>query len=179
MHLMHENTAKRTYIKCRIWHLAGRKKQKGGFLHILGSLAKSLLVSAAGPVGGEISKGLRSKILRRGKIRLKRRRIRRVSYAQIQYFIAKASCTKKNAITKRQSNFCKISKSWQTKATRMYKDKKNLHQKNCSKTIRNQKNRSKKPTLKKTTSWQRSRSLHSHRLRQKSCGFQTRQNDDK
>ena len=82
MHLMHENTAKRTYIKCRIWHLGGPKKQKGGFLHILGSLAKPLLVSAAGPVGGEISKGLGSKILRRGKIRLKRRRrIRRVSYA--------------------------------------------------------------------------------------------------
>ena len=47
-------TQQKEHIKCRIWHLGGREKQKGAFLHILGSLAKPLLVSAEGPVGGEI-----------------------------------------------------------------------------------------------------------------------------
>ena len=45
---------KRAYIKLRIWHLGGRKKQRGGFLPILGALAKPLLVSAAGAVCGEV-----------------------------------------------------------------------------------------------------------------------------
>ena len=49
---------KRTYIKRGIWHLGGRKKQKGGFLPILRTLARPLLVSAAGVVGGEVWKGL-------------------------------------------------------------------------------------------------------------------------
>ena len=53
---------KRTYIKSRIWHLGGRKKQKGGFLPILGALARPLLESAAGLVGGEVLKGLGKKI---------------------------------------------------------------------------------------------------------------------
>ena len=47
---------KRTYIKRGIWHLGCRKKQKGGFLPILGALATLLLVSAAGAVGGEVLK---------------------------------------------------------------------------------------------------------------------------
>ena len=61
-----------------------KKKQKRGFLPILGSLVKPLLVSAASVVGGEILKGLGSKIFGRGKRRSKRRkrrRIRRLSYA--------------------------------------------------------------------------------------------------
>ena len=41
-----------------IWHLGKRKKQKRGFLSILGSLDKPLLVSAAGAVSGEILKGI-------------------------------------------------------------------------------------------------------------------------
>ena len=45
-------------MKRGIWHLSGRKKQKGGFLHILGALARPLLVSAAGRVGREVLKGL-------------------------------------------------------------------------------------------------------------------------
>ena len=45
---------KRTYIKSGIWHLGGRKKQKEGFLLILRALARPLLVSAAGAVGGEV-----------------------------------------------------------------------------------------------------------------------------
>ena len=47
--------------------MGGRKKQKVGFLPILVSLAKPLLISAAGIVGGEILKGLGSKIFGRGK----------------------------------------------------------------------------------------------------------------
>ena len=47
---------KRTYIKRGIWHLGSRKKQKGGFLPILGALARLLLVSAAGAVGEEVLK---------------------------------------------------------------------------------------------------------------------------
>ena len=42
---------KRTYIKLGIWHLGGRKKQKGGFLPILGALARPLLGPST--VGGE------------------------------------------------------------------------------------------------------------------------------
>ena len=37
------------------------KKQKGDFLPILGALARPLLVSAAGAVGGEVLKGLGKK----------------------------------------------------------------------------------------------------------------------
>ena len=62
-----KNPAKRTYIKRGFWHLGGRKKQKVGFLPILVSLAKPLLISAAGIVGGEILKWLGSKIFGRGK----------------------------------------------------------------------------------------------------------------
>ena len=48
---------KRT-IKSGIWHLGSRKKQKGGFLPIFGALARPLLVSAAGAVGGDVLKEL-------------------------------------------------------------------------------------------------------------------------
>ena len=37
------------------------KKKKGGFLPILGALARLLLVSASGAVGGKVLKGLRKK----------------------------------------------------------------------------------------------------------------------
>ena len=64
-------------------HLGGRKKEKGEFLPILGSLVKPLLVSAAGAVVGDILKGLVSKIFGRGKrgSRRMRWRIERLSYA--------------------------------------------------------------------------------------------------
>ena len=52
---------KRTYIKRGIWHLGGRKKQKRGFLLILGALARPLLVSTVGAVGGEVLKRLGKK----------------------------------------------------------------------------------------------------------------------
>ena len=38
---------KRTYIKRGVWHLGGRKRQKGG-LPILGTMARPFLVSEAG-----------------------------------------------------------------------------------------------------------------------------------
>ena len=53
---------KRTYIKRGIWHVGGRKKQKGSFLVILGAFARLLLVSAASTVGGEVLKGLGKRI---------------------------------------------------------------------------------------------------------------------
>ena len=49
------------YIKRGIWHLVCKKKQKDGFLPILGALARPLLVSAAGTVRGEVLKGLGKK----------------------------------------------------------------------------------------------------------------------
>ena len=51
---------KRTCIKRGVWHFGGtkKKKKKGGFLPILWALARTLLVSAAGAVGGEVLKGL-------------------------------------------------------------------------------------------------------------------------
>ena len=54
---------KRTYIKRRIWHLGGRKKQRGRFSPILGTFARRLLVSATGNIGGEVLKGLRKNFL--------------------------------------------------------------------------------------------------------------------
>ena len=50
-----------TYIKRGIWHLVCKKKQKDGFLPILGALARPLLVSAAGAVGREVLKELGKK----------------------------------------------------------------------------------------------------------------------
>ena len=112
------------------------------------------ICAAAGAISGEILKGLGSKILGRGKRRSERRRwIRRLSYAQNQHFVAKTSCTKTHAAAERSSIFCKISTSWQRQATRTCKDKNNL---NWTKTTKNQKNRSKKTSQKKTTSRQRS-----------------------
>ena len=74
---------KRTYTKRGIWHLGDRKKHKGGFLPIIGALARPLLVSAAGAVGGEVLKGLGKKILgeRKRIYRRRRRRVKRFSYA--------------------------------------------------------------------------------------------------
>ena len=65
-----KNPYKRTYIRRGIWHLGGRKKQKRGFLSILGSLDKPLVVSAAGAVSGEILKRIEKNFGRR-KRRLK------------------------------------------------------------------------------------------------------------
>ena len=45
-------------VKRRTWNLGGSKKQKGGFLPILGTLARHLLVSAAAAIGEEVLKGL-------------------------------------------------------------------------------------------------------------------------
>ena len=52
---------KRSYIKSGVWHLGGRKRQKGGFLPIFGTLAKPILVSTAGAVVGEVLKGIGKK----------------------------------------------------------------------------------------------------------------------
>ena len=49
---------RRTSIKHGVWHLDGRKRQKGGFLPIVGTLAKPLLVSTAGAIGGEVLIGI-------------------------------------------------------------------------------------------------------------------------
>ena len=49
-----KNPLKRTYIRRGIWHLGEKKKKKGGVLQILEEIAKTLLVSAAGAVGGGI-----------------------------------------------------------------------------------------------------------------------------
>ena len=38
----------KSYIKCGVWHFGGRKRQKEGFLPILRTIPKTLLVSAAG-----------------------------------------------------------------------------------------------------------------------------------
>ena len=54
---------KRTYIKHGVWHLGGRKSQKGSFLPILGTIAKPLLVSAVGALGGEVLKETGKKYL--------------------------------------------------------------------------------------------------------------------
>ena len=53
---------KRTYIKRGVWHLNGRKRQKGCFLLIHGTLAKPLLVSAAGAIGREVLKGIGKRV---------------------------------------------------------------------------------------------------------------------
>ena len=69
-------------VEFGIW--AKKKKTKRGILPIIASLAEPMLVSVAGAVGGEMLKGLGSKIFRRRKRRSKRRRkrrIRRLCYA--------------------------------------------------------------------------------------------------
>ena len=43
--------------------MVGRKRQKGDFLPIFGAIAKPLLVSAAGAIGGEILNGIEKKYL--------------------------------------------------------------------------------------------------------------------
>ena len=54
---------KRTYVKLGVWHLGGRKRQRGGFQPILWAIAKPLLVSAAGAIDGEVLKGIGKKYL--------------------------------------------------------------------------------------------------------------------
>ena len=74
---------KRTYIKCGNWHLGGRKNHKGGFLPILGALARALLISAAGVVGQEVLKGLGKNLGGGGggERRSRRRRVEMFNYA--------------------------------------------------------------------------------------------------
>ena len=55
---------KRSYVKREVWHLGGRIRQKEGFLLIFGTLAKPLLVSAVGAIGGEVLEGIGKKIVR-------------------------------------------------------------------------------------------------------------------
>ena len=71
---------KRSYIKSGVWHLGGRKRQKGGFLPIFGTLAKPILVSTAGAVVGEVLKGIGKKKIGR-KQRRQKRRTKRYRYA--------------------------------------------------------------------------------------------------
>ena len=54
---------KRSYTKIGVWHLGGRKSQTGGFLPILGTLAKPILVSTAGAIGGKVLEGIGKKYL--------------------------------------------------------------------------------------------------------------------
>ena len=111
-----KNPVKRTYIKSGIWHLGGREKQKGGFLPVLVSLDKPLLISTDDAVGEEILKGLRSKIFGRGKRRSKRRRsrIRRLSKKRLQLPHGRVFFAK----------YLRVGRD--TRTTRMCKDKKNL-----------------------------------------------------
>ena len=58
------NGSARTYIKRGAWHLGGRrKKQKCGFLPILGAIAKPLLLSAAAAIGRFIFKKIGKTLL--------------------------------------------------------------------------------------------------------------------
>ena len=54
---------KRNYVKFGVWHLGGRKKQKGGFLPLLGTLARPNLLSAAGSIGSKLLEVLEKKYL--------------------------------------------------------------------------------------------------------------------
>ena len=54
---------KRSYVKLEVCHLGGRIRQKEGFLLIFGTLAKPLLVSAVGAIGGEVLEGIGKKIV--------------------------------------------------------------------------------------------------------------------
>ena len=72
---------KRTSVKRGIWTLCGRKKQKGGFLPILETIAKPFLVSAAGGIGSkplEVAgkKIFGGKIKRVRRVKRKRKRLR-------------------------------------------------------------------------------------------------------
>ena len=71
---------KRTYIKREVWHLGGRKRQKEGFLPILGAIIKPHLVSEAGAIGGEVLKGIGKKNIW-GKKHRPKRRTKRYRYA--------------------------------------------------------------------------------------------------
>ena len=55
-------TMQGTYVKHGIWHLGGKKEQKGGFLPLLEKFARPLLVSAAGVIGWQILEAVRKKI---------------------------------------------------------------------------------------------------------------------
>ena len=77
---------KRSYIKRAIWHLGGRKKQKGGFSPILRALARPLLVPPTSAVDGEVLKGLGKQIFgggrggRKRRFRKRRQLVKRFSY---------------------------------------------------------------------------------------------------
>ena len=105
---------KRTYIKQRICHLGGKtKKQEEGFLPILVLVARLLLVSTARTVGGEIFKGLGSKIFRRGKRREEKlfdMPRNNILLQRLQDADNAPRCTKTRTVTKWLSIFCKILK---------------------------------------------------------------------
>ena len=52
---------KRTYIKCGIWHLGGRKRERRGFLLFLGTLARSILMSVVDSVSSKLLEGVGKK----------------------------------------------------------------------------------------------------------------------
>lgn len=72
---------KRTYLKRGIWHLEGRKKQKGGFLPIIGKIARPLLVSVAGAISSKLLEGVGRKIFGGRKKRWISRRWKHLTYA--------------------------------------------------------------------------------------------------
>lgn len=74
---------KRTYVKRGIWNLRGRKKQKGGFLLILETIAKPFSVSAAGGIGSKLFEGVGKKIFsgKRKRVRRVRRKRKHLRYA--------------------------------------------------------------------------------------------------
>ena len=74
---------KRTSVKRGIWTLCGRKKQKGGFLRILETIAKPFLVSAAGGIGSKPLEVAGKKIFggKRKRVRRVKRKRKRLRYA--------------------------------------------------------------------------------------------------
>ena len=54
---------RRTYVKGSIWQLGSRKKLKGGFLPILGTIARSFLVSGPCAIGSKRLDGVEKKYL--------------------------------------------------------------------------------------------------------------------
>ena len=54
---------KRNHVKQGVWHLGSRKRQKGGFLPLLGTLARPFLLSAAGSIGSKLFEDVGKKYL--------------------------------------------------------------------------------------------------------------------
>ena len=54
---------KRNYAKRGVWHLGVRKNEKRGFLHLLGTLTRPILLSAAGSIGSKLLEGVGKKHL--------------------------------------------------------------------------------------------------------------------